>query len=345
VTVLRLADSWAWDFWLAHDETASYSGHHLFYLKASRALQDPALRHLRASIGHAVSTDLVTWTELPDTLVHGDPGTFDATATWTGSIVRAPNAEWYLFYTGLSLRNGAGVQQIGVARSPDLITWQRHGDGPVVVADPRWYETLGDGWPGEHWRDPWVFADPDGDGWHMLITARSKDGPADDRGVIGHARSADLLRWDVQPPLSPPGAGFGQLEVPQIATIGEHQMLVFSCRPAELAASRRLDTPDAGTWALPVGRSTGPYLTSEAFPLTGQRLYAGKIVHPTPDTSALLAFEDETDDRPFDGAITDPIPIRWDQGSPRPYLPAGSAPTHGVTPSPGLPTTIDRGRP
>ena len=38
--------------------------------------------------------------------------------------------------------------------------------------------------------------DPDGDGWHMLITARAAHGPVDDRGVVGHAWSADLRTWN-----------------------------------------------------------------------------------------------------------------------------------------------------
>jgi beta-fructofuranosidase len=314
VPVLRLADSWAWDFWLVDDVASGRAGHrhHLFYLKASRALHDPARRHYRASIGHAVSTDHVAWTELPDALVHGEFGTFDDTATWTGSIVHGPDDRWYLYYTGLTRRNGVELQQVGLALSTDLITWHRHGQEPVAVADARWYEKLGDGWPDEHWRDPWVFPAPDGDGWHMLITARANHGPVNDRGVIGHARSADLLTWEVQPPLSQPEAGFGQLEVPQVADVDGDCVLVFSCLPGELTPERRLETPDSGTWAVKTGHPTGPYDISAAKPITGSRHYSGKIIHPTPDTSALLAFEHETPNRPFDGVITNPMPLGWE---------------------------------
>jgi beta-fructofuranosidase len=77
---------------------------------------------------------------------------------------------------------------------------------------PRWYETYDpNSWREEAWRDPWVFRDPGGDGWHMLVTARVRHGPPLSRGVIGHARSADLERWEVGPPLTEP-AGFGQME-------------------------------------------------------------------------------------------------------------------------------------
>ena len=84
--------------------------------------------------------------------------------------------------------------------------------------------------PDGAWRDPWVLADPDGDGWHMLVTARACDGPADQRGVIGHARSHDLVHWQAQPPADRrPGEGFGYLEVPQVEVVGGRPVLVFSC--------------------------------------------------------------------------------------------------------------------
>ena len=50
----------------------------------------------------------------------------------------------------------------------------------------------------------------------MLVTARSRSGAAGQRGVLGHARSADLVRWQVQPPLTQPDTGFWHLEVPQV---------------------------------------------------------------------------------------------------------------------------------
>ena len=70
------------------------------------------------------------------------------------------------------------------------------------VPDRRWYRTLDDeGVASETWRDPFVFKDPAGDGWHMLITARVTHAPRLHDGVLAHARSADMLTWAVQPPL------------------------------------------------------------------------------------------------------------------------------------------------
>jgi beta-fructofuranosidase len=51
----------------------------------------------------------------------------------------------------------------------------------------------------------------------MLLTAR---------GVIGHARSTDLLNWEVRPPVTQP-AGFGHLEVPQVAVVDRQSLLLF----------------------------------------------------------------------------------------------------------------------
>jgi hypothetical protein len=82
------------------------------------------------------------------------------------------------------------------------------------------------------WRDPFVFRDPGGDGWHMFITARLKGAPRPDDGVIGHARSVDMVRWELGPPLSRP-AGFGQIEVPQARMVQGRPTLVFTCHTDE----------------------------------------------------------------------------------------------------------------
>ena len=125
-----------WDFWLVDDGGA----YHLFFLYASRALRDPHARHYRASIGHAVSSDLVHWERVVDALVRSDAPAFDELATWTGSVVRHPDGRWFMFYTGARLNeHGANVQSIGYAVSSDLYTWDK-APGPVLEADGRWYE-------------------------------------------------------------------------------------------------------------------------------------------------------------------------------------------------------------
>jgi len=116
---LRLPDRWLWDFWFARDGADV----HVFYLQAPRALGDPELRHVNATIGHAVSRDLRDWRILPDALGPGAPGAFDDLATWTGSIVQH-GGRWMLLYTGVSRAEGAGAQRIGLASSADLLRWE-----------------------------------------------------------------------------------------------------------------------------------------------------------------------------------------------------------------------------
>jgi len=308
--VLRLPDAWAWDFWLA-DNGHEY---HLFFLRASRALRDPDRRHHRAGVGHAVSTDLRSWTLLPDALAAGDAPAFDDLATWTGSVPRAPDGVWHMFSTGASGAGGARRQRIGLATSGGLVQWEKQRDFPLIAADSRWYERLGDtDWPGATWRDPWVFPDPGGDGWHMLITARANHGPVDDRGVIGHARSCDLVHWEAQRPLSSPGAGFGQLEVPQVEEVDGRVVLLFSCLRGQLSASRRRNAGTGGVWAAVSDSLLGPYDVAQARPVTDDSLYSGRLVRDRNGDVVMLAFHNQGA-HGFVGTIGDPIPVRWSTG-------------------------------
>ncbi len=301
--MLRLEDHWVWDSWHARDDDGL---HHVFFLRASRALLDPNRRHHRASIGHAVSTDLRSWRLVADALVPADAPSWDDLATWTGSVVRGADGRWYLYYTGVSRAEQGLVQRIGLATSDDLMVWRRYGTRPLLEPDPQWYESLDlTHWYEQAWRDPWVYADPSGGGWHMLITARSNTGRADGRGVIGHARSADLITWTVQPPLSSP-AGFGHLEVPQVAVVGGQPLLLF-CTNAV--------APDRGTddriWFAEGPSVDGPWNVAAARSFPHPHLYAPRLVVDVDGSPALIGFVDDVDGS-FAGELTDPIPVRYD---------------------------------
>ncbi|MBL0885700.1 family 43 glycosylhydrolase [Myceligenerans indicum] len=308
--MFALPEAWVWDFWFADDGER----HHMFFLYASRALHDPDARHYRASIGHAVSEDLVHWTRVTDALVRADAPAFDDLATWTGSVVRHPDGTWFLFYTGSTLTAAGNVQRIGYATSSDLMTWHRSPDNPVLEADPRWYETLADGqWHDEAFRDPWVFRDPDGDGWHMLVTARGRTGPADDRGVVGHAWSPDLRSWELRPPLTEPGQGFGQLEVMQVENVDGVPVLLFSCLAQDMAQERSRTTT-GGVWAAPAASALGPFDVGAARQLTDSSRYSGRLVRRRDGQWVLLAFDHDGPGGEFVGTIGDPIPVATSDG-------------------------------
>jgi beta-fructofuranosidase len=301
--MLRLEDHWVWDSWHVQDD---YGLRHVFFLRASRALIDPDRRHHRASIGHAVSTDLRSWRLAADALVPADAPGWDDLATWTGSVVRGPDNRWYLFYTGVSRSERGLVQRIGLATSDDLLVWRRYGTRPLVEADPRWYETLDlTRWYEQAWRDPWVYADASGDGWHMLITARSNTGPVGERGVLGHARSADLITWTVGPPLSEP-AGFGHLEVPQVTVVDGQPLLLFCTN----AVAPHWGT-DQRNWFVAGPTVNGPWDLASARPFPHPHLYAPRLVTDIDGSPALIGFLDQVDGS-FAGELTDPIRVRYD---------------------------------
>src|SRR5919108_181915 len=111
-----------------------------------------------------------------------------------------------------------------------------------------------------------------------------------DRGVIGHARSPDLRRWEVRPPLSRPGSGFGHLECPQVATVEDRPVLLFSCLDPQFSARRRSTGATGGVLYVPVDSPTGPFDIAAASPLTGDAFYCGRIVQDRSGRPVLLAF-------------------------------------------------------
>jgi len=307
--VFALADKWVWDFWLAEDEDL----HHLFYLQAPKTLGDPELRHHNASVGHAVSTDYQNWRVLPDALTPGAEGSWDDLAIWTGSTV-ANGDRWYMLYTGVNRREREFVQRIGLAVSDDLVHWEKHDGNPVLNADARWYALYNnDQGVDQAWRDPWVFWWEEDRHFHALVTARSAAAPMEWSGVLGHARSADLVTWEVLPPLSEPGT-FAQVEVPQLVTLESHQVVLFSCRAKDQSPERRQRLGDAaqtGTYCFVGEALSGPYRPSEEPVATSASgpLYSGKIVRLGNDDYRFMAFQ-EAGEHGFVGALTDLMPAR-----------------------------------
>jgi hypothetical protein len=213
---------------------------------------------------------------------------------------------------------GHGIldQRIGVAESEDLQVWRRVIDKPTVEGDRRWYQTLDvDSKASETWRDPFVFRDPDGDGWHMLFTARAVGAPRFDDGVLGHARSADMLTWEVTAPISEP-AGFGQIEVPQVRLIEGRLLLVFTCHPEEQTEQRKQAYGQFSTWSV-IGESMlGPWDIARAQPFVFEpALFAAPLVQQRDGEWALLGFRNLESEGIFAFEIVDPIHVRLQDGS------------------------------
>jgi beta-fructofuranosidase len=179
-----------------------------------------------------------------------------------------------------------------------------------VSADARWYEKLDKTiWHDEAWRDPWVFRfDNDPSTWHMLVTARANHGDPATRGVLGHATSGDLKHWDVQPPLSEPGQGFGQLEVFQFELVDGVPVLVFCCGWRELSEERRsaFGERDA-TYSVAVSADLTEVDFNRAKAFEDPLVYAARIIKGR-DGWYLIGFVNEVDGE-FVGELCDPVPV------------------------------------
>ena len=307
--MFALDDAWVWDFWVADDGER----YHLFFLHAPTSLGDPEARHLSATIGHAVSRDLFAWERRPDAVAKGGPGAPDDVATWTGSVVRGDDDLWYLFYTSVGTSPAGVVQTVSAATSPDLETFTKL-PGPLVRAGAPYERRADSLFDDEAFRDPWVLRDRDG--WHMLITARTPHGPLHDRGVVGHATSPDLRSCTLQPPLSPPEQGFGQLEVLEPFELEGQHFLVFNCLAPDLPEQRR-STTTGGTWVAAAEGPLGPYDIAGAHQLTDDRYYVARPVRERgTGRIRFMAFRNADAEGRFVRGLTDPVPLvrvdgRW----------------------------------
>jgi beta-fructofuranosidase len=308
---LSLPDKWVWDFWFAQDGL----DYHVFYLQAPKSLGDERLRHWHVSIGHAVSKDLTDWSVLPDAISPSqNKDTFDNYTTWTGSIIQH-DGMWYMFYTGTRKQENGLVQRVGFANSENLISWTKNPTNPVIEADPTWYEPLDQAvWHDKAWRDPWIFRHPRTGMFHAMITARVNYGPADERGVIGHAVSDDLHRWEVLPPITQPGK-FGHMGVPQIIEILNRYYLIFSVSADKYAQKylQKLGSdPLHGSHYMIGDDPLGPfeYLSEQFFVVDRSgSLYSSKLIQRRSGEWVLIASRHRAANGSFIGELSDPIPI------------------------------------
>jgi beta-fructofuranosidase len=178
-------------------------------------------------IGHAVSRDLRNWTLCTPALLRGPAGAWDETLA-TGSVIRHGGRYW-MAYTGHL------TAQIGLAWSTDLHAWHRHDGNPVTCCDGELYEKAGSGVRTMmHWRDPFLFENA-GYVYHAVCASANR-GPADGRGTVGLARSADMVRWEILPP-SDVEPICQEMECPQVVQREGLWYLLFSSGPDWFAKS------------------------------------------------------------------------------------------------------------
>lgn len=230
--------------------------------------------HLRmeTSYGRATSADLVGWEPQGPAFGNGLPGRFDQQAVWT--MHAFPHGTGTaMFYTAVSglTPGGRPLQSVGLAYSDrtDGTGWRRHGTGPVVEADPRWYRTD----ERMAWRDPFVVRDDESDGWIMAVCAADASLPVEVSGCVAWATSDDLEHWTVHPPLVSPG-DVDELECPVLERLDDGSWLLLG----SIGATRNFEA-----WTAP--RLRGPWTRHGPLGPTGA--YAPRVV-TAPDGSRVV---------------------------------------------------------
>lgn len=154
---------------------------------------------------HIVTSDLVHWTELPAALEPGsDPHGPDGEACWTGSIVEHDGAFW-LFYTGKNAQDPAGDQKVMMARSQDLVRWEKLPERTFYADGKHYWSKPVNGavepliYHHQAFRDPDVFWHEGQQQWWMLLHALAVDGL---KPCVGLYTSRDLLQWTAHDPLA-----------------------------------------------------------------------------------------------------------------------------------------------
>lgn len=169
--------------------------------------------------GHAISDDLVHWSDLPVALAP-TPGGLDAEGCWSGCAVDNIGTPT-LIYTGVH------PQVVCLATGDeDLIAWQKVRD-PVISGPPA---EISDA-TGGHFRDPFVWRS--NGQWHLLIGAKVEGSG----GLILHYSSGDLHSWTYRGPLlvgdvaqTEPFWTGTMWECPNFLDFGRRQALVVSAQ-------------------------------------------------------------------------------------------------------------------
>jgi beta-fructofuranosidase len=165
--------------------------------------------------GHAVSPDLIHWTDLPMALAP-TPGGPDEAGCFSGCAVN--NGLPTLLYTGVRGER-FDVQTQCMATSADgLLTWDKHPQNPVLCDVPPESGQTAD------FRDPFVWKD--GNYWYMVVGSRING----QGGAVFLYRSQFLTVWEYLNPLFiGDGPETGVIwECPNFFKLGERWVLIIS---------------------------------------------------------------------------------------------------------------------
>ncbi len=307
---------YVWDTWYFHHQGRT----HCIHLQQPRPGNKRSLE-LYGALGHAVTDDLVKWTELPPVLYRGEPGSYDDLDLWTGCTIYHQGL-FYMFYTARSSHENGLVNRICLATSTDGIKWERHPNNPIITPDPRWYCAEGSPLPvaGHAWhmidcRDLVVVFDSKDKSFYGFYAARIPATECAASSVIACCKSLDLIHWEHLPPCFVPEK-YACIEVPDVFQLDGRWYLTCLTGNSYGQRNRLSDTNlHMGTIYAVAEDPTGPYHELDENVLFGSVNWQGFSARTVAIDGKRYLFytqSEEMDGSPW-GTITTPKILRTDK--------------------------------
>ena len=296
---LRRGEPIIWDPWILKD------GDHyrLYYLKALKKYNPWwAVSHICG----AISTDLHHWQDL-GVLLEANPANDWESGRVCAGCTYKEDGVYYLFYSagGKELPH-LRQEAIGLATSTDGVHFSRVHQ-PILIPDEdnAWYGPSR--WTGHfHWRDPYVFKDPETGKYYIFICASSKV-PSQFQGCIGLAVADNIAGpYEILPPVvdvpveATQAWPYYHLERPQVIYRHGKYHLFFSCfkqffNPQWLETVNEKRVTNSSLYWYVADRLMGPYkpVNHQDFVVTGSEktgLYGINFLEISQESEEIIAY-------------------------------------------------------
>ena len=214
--------------------------YYLFYLRDDRDIEKVG----EGCEWHLLITEDLVHFEDKGVVIHQGNKDEQDLYVYTGCVIKKEDT-YYIFYTGHNPhfeRDGRGAQKVLMAKSKDLIHWEKEKDFILAPNDPNLEQN--------DFRDPFVFYE-NGE-YVMVLTGRMKNAPLlQCKGVLLSLRSKDLINWKMdEKPFYNPQAYYAH-ECPDIFKIGEWWYLIFSEFSDRYVTTYRMSKSLDGEWITP----------------------------------------------------------------------------------------------